>query len=68
MASDQFVIDGICHPCSFSERNLKGRFGRIFNDMLDKARRTLAESKSAMFRTIKRRGLETVRGAPNAGG
>ena len=68
MASDQFVIDGICHPYNFSEENLKGRFGRIFNDMLDRARRALAESKSGMFRTIKRRGLETVRGAPNAGG
>ena len=34
MASDQFVIDGICHPYNFSEENLRGRFGRIFNDVL----------------------------------
>ena len=34
MASDQFVIDGICHPYNFSEENLKGRFGRIFKDVL----------------------------------
>src|ERR687893_363121 len=34
MASDQFVIDGICHPYNFSEENLNGRFGRIFNDIL----------------------------------
>lgn len=31
MASGRFAIDGICHPCNFSEENLKGRFGRIFN-------------------------------------
>ncbi len=30
----QFVMDGICHPYNFSEENLKGRFGRIFNDVL----------------------------------
>ncbi len=34
MATDQFVIDGICHPYNFSEENLNGRFGRIFNDVL----------------------------------
>ena len=34
MARDQFVIDGICHPYNFSEANLKGRFGRMFNDIL----------------------------------
>ena len=34
MAADQFVIDGICHPYNFSEENLRGRFGRIFNDVL----------------------------------
>jgi hypothetical protein len=101
VATGQFVIDGICHPYYFSEENLKGRFGCIFNDVLyafhpllnppetalskdewqhdwhneevlqtmflesdtDKARRALAESKSAMFRTIKRRGRqETVSG------
>ena len=28
------MIDGICHPYNFSEENLKGRFGRIFNDVL----------------------------------
>jgi len=28
------VIDGICHPYNFSEENLKGRFERIFNDVL----------------------------------
>lgn len=33
MSTDQFVIDGICHPYNFSEENLKGRFGRIFNDV-----------------------------------
>ncbi len=34
MSTDQFVIDGICHPYNFSEENLKGRFGRIFDDVL----------------------------------
>ncbi len=34
MAADQFVIDGICHPYNFSEENLRGRFGRIFNNVL----------------------------------
>lgn len=34
MAADQFVIDGVCHPYNFSEENLKGRFGRIFKDVL----------------------------------
>lgn len=34
MASNRFVIDGICHPYNFSEENLKGRFGRIFDDVL----------------------------------
>ena len=34
MASDPFVIDGVCHPYNFSDENLKGRFGRIFNDVL----------------------------------
>jgi NAD(P)-dependent dehydrogenase (short-subunit alcohol dehydrogenase family) len=34
MSTDQFVIDGICHPYNLSEENLKGRFGRIFNDVL----------------------------------
>jgi hypothetical protein len=34
MSTDQFVIDGICHPYNFSEENLKGHFGRIFNDVL----------------------------------
>ncbi len=34
MASDRFVIDGIAHPYNFSEENLNGRFGRIFNDIL----------------------------------
>src|SRR5215213_3719978 len=34
MASDQFVIDGIFHPYNFSEVNLRGRFGRLFNDVL----------------------------------
>jgi predicted TIM-barrel fold metal-dependent hydrolase len=34
MASEHFVIDGICHPYNFSEDNLVGRFGRIFNDIL----------------------------------
>ncbi len=29
-----FLIDGICHPYNFSEENLKGRFGRIFNGVL----------------------------------
>src|ERR671939_1561515 len=29
-----FVIDGVCHPYNFSEENLRGRFGRIFNDVL----------------------------------
>ena len=33
MATDQFVIDGICHPYNFSQENLNGRFGRIFNDV-----------------------------------
>jgi hypothetical protein len=33
MASDQFVIDGICRLYNFLEANLKGRFGRIFNDV-----------------------------------
>jgi hypothetical protein len=28
------VIDGICHPYNFSEENLNGRFGRIFDDIL----------------------------------
>jgi hypothetical protein len=35
MSTDQFVIDGIYHPYNFSEENLKGLFGRIFNDVLD---------------------------------
>ncbi len=30
----QFVIDGVCHPYNFSEENLRGRFERIFNDVL----------------------------------
>ncbi len=34
MATEQFVIDGICHPYNFSPENLNGRFGRIFNDVL----------------------------------
>ncbi len=34
MAADQFVIDGVCHSYNFSEENLKGRFGRIFKDLL----------------------------------
>lgn len=34
MATYTFVIGGICHSYSFSEENLKGRFGRIFNDVL----------------------------------
>lgn len=28
-----FVIDGICRPYNFSEENLRGRFGRVFNDV-----------------------------------
>jgi hypothetical protein len=33
LATDHFVIDGICHPYNFSEENFKGLFGRIFNDV-----------------------------------
>jgi len=33
MSTDQFMIDGICHPYNFSEA-LKGRFEPIFNDVL----------------------------------
>ena len=29
MATEEFVIDGICRPYNFLEENLKGRFGRI---------------------------------------
>ena len=34
MATDQFVIDGISHPYTFSQENPNGRFGRILNDVL----------------------------------
>lgn len=29
-----FLIDGTCHPYNFSEKNLKGRFGKGFADVL----------------------------------
>ena len=34
MTSSRFAIDGVCHPYNFSEENLKGRFGRIINNVL----------------------------------
>ena len=34
MATDQFVIDGISHPYTFSQENPNGRFGRILYDVL----------------------------------
>jgi len=30
-----FIIDGVCHPCNFAPENLNGRFGRIFNDVMN---------------------------------
>ena len=32
--SRPFVIDGVCHPYNFEPKNLNGRFGRIFNDVM----------------------------------
>jgi hypothetical protein len=29
-----FVIDGFWHPYEFPQENLRGRFGRVFNDVL----------------------------------
>ncbi len=34
MATDQFVIDGISHPYTFSQEHPNGRFERILNDVL----------------------------------
>ena len=30
-----FIIDGVCHPYNFAPENLNGRFGRIFNDVMN---------------------------------
>ena len=30
-----FIIDGVCHPYNFAKENLNGRFGRIFNDVMN---------------------------------
>lgn len=30
-----FIIDGVCHPYNFAPENLQGRFGRIFNDVMN---------------------------------
>ena len=34
MATNQFVIDSISHPYTFSQESPNGRLGRIFNDVL----------------------------------
>jgi hypothetical protein len=57
-----FVIDGICHPYNFSEENLRGRFGRIFNDVLYAFHPLLTPPETAlsnaMFRAMKGQGLQ----------
>jgi predicted TIM-barrel fold metal-dependent hydrolase len=32
--SDRFVIDGVCHPYNFSPANQRGRFGKLFTDVM----------------------------------
>lgn len=32
--TDRFVIDGVCHPYNFAPENQRGRFGRIFTDVM----------------------------------
>jgi predicted TIM-barrel fold metal-dependent hydrolase len=32
--TDRFIIDGVCHPYNFAPSNQRGRFGRIFTDVM----------------------------------
>ena len=32
--TDRFVIDGVCHPYNFSPANQRGRFGKLFTDVM----------------------------------
>lgn len=32
--SGRFVIDGVCHPYNFSPANQRGRFGKLFTDVM----------------------------------
>lgn len=31
---DRFVIDGVCHPYNFAPENQRGRFGKLFTDVM----------------------------------
>lgn len=32
--SDRFIIDGVCHPYNFAPDNQRGRFGKLFTDVM----------------------------------